>query len=651
MGPKRKDRETDQSSSKTSNGRGDPIQADHELFLQAFEKPTQIYRYLRTRHILSPIFLHRNLSYMKGRNIRINKNRRNFKVDSILELKTQKNHIGDTEPRFKFMTLTFLGFFDSKVNDCEEPSRVETLLVKIGHKKRKDVSSPIMQSSIGTTDVSVNPSDDTPQQVPAISISTEDLCLRNGQQGNSYVLLFRVTASSNCDSEPFSKRRRLSELSSSVSGTNSAEGVRLLDAELVVYDRHSRCLLIDGDYELVLQESNQNLTENRNPSALSNGTAEKSPRKGTASWNTLESSASAPTTLLDQGPTLKFRLQWSNDPISGLVDRPKPYVAAASPVTDKTVSAEKSGKVNGISSNSQEEGFCVRYQFLYHSSRRQQTEARNDMHCPWCSLSCLQLSSLLKHLRLCHPRFIFSHVVMDSGHARIDVSVNESYDGSYSGNPHDLTAQPLGLAGSSGGSAFGRQGPTRRSAITAMIVWRPHRLRAAGHDPLNLEVDDTMEVCETQRPFITGHNRLYHHVNTCLPIQAKELDVDSEAESDPEWLRIKTCMMIDEFTDVNEGEKELMKLWNLHVLKHNYVGDCQMPLGLQMFLDAHGLELLKRNLYRNFILHLCNLYDFGIIGPATVMRTISYFQQILQTSPEHQDLLKKSWLSQLLPSH
>lgn len=39
-----------------------------------------------------------------------------------------------------------------------------------------------LKSSIGTTDVSVNPSDDTPQQVPAISISTEDLCLRNGQQ-------------------------------------------------------------------------------------------------------------------------------------------------------------------------------------------------------------------------------------------------------------------------------------------------------------------------------------------------------------------------------------------------------------------------------------------------------------------------------------
>lgn len=31
------------------------------------------------------------------------------------------------------------------------------------------------------------------------------------------------------------------------------------------------------------------------------------------------------------------------------------------------------------------------------------------------------------------------------------------------------------------------------------------------------------------------------------------MDVDSEGENDPEWLRNKTMMMIDEFTDVNEG--------------------------------------------------------------------------------------------------
>lgn len=55
---------------------------------------------------------------------------------------------------------------------------------------------------------------------------------------------------------------------------------------------------------------------------------------------------------------------------------------------------------------------------------------------------------------------------------------------------------------------------------------------------------------------------------TCLPIEPKDLDHDSEDESDPLWLREKTLMMIDEFSDVNDGEKEIMKMWNLHVMKH-----------------------------------------------------------------------------------
>ena len=31
---------------------------------------------------------------------------------------------------------------------------------------------------------------------------------------------------------------------------------------------------------------------------------------------------------------------------------------------------------------------------------------------------------------------------------------------------------------------------------------------------------------------------------------------------------VMCCQMIDEFSDVNEGEKEVMKMWNLHVM-HN----------------------------------------------------------------------------------
>lgn len=51
------------------------------------------------------------------------------------------------------------------------------------------------------------------------------------------------------------------------------------------------------------------------------------------------------------------------------------------------------------------------YQFLYNNNSRQQTEASEDLHCPWCTLDCFTLYALLKHLKLCHARFTFSYVV------------------------------------------------------------------------------------------------------------------------------------------------------------------------------------------------------------------------------------------------
>ena len=39
--------------------------ADQELFLSVFEKPTKIYRFLRTRNAVQAVFLLRTLSYMR----------------------------------------------------------------------------------------------------------------------------------------------------------------------------------------------------------------------------------------------------------------------------------------------------------------------------------------------------------------------------------------------------------------------------------------------------------------------------------------------------------------------------------------------------------------------------------------------------------
>ncbi len=98
---------------------------------------------------------------------------------------------------------------------------------------------------------------------------------------------------------------------------------------------------------------------------------------------------------------------------------PQPFATTAPQGNEKsTRNSSSSSSINGdktIVNGSEEESVIVRYQFLYNASRRQQTETRLDFRCPWCSLLCLQLPSLLKHLRLCHSRFIFSHVVSNGG--------------------------------------------------------------------------------------------------------------------------------------------------------------------------------------------------------------------------------------------
>ena len=56
--------------------------------------------------------------------------------------------------------------------------------------------------------------------------------------------------------------------------------------------------------------------------------------------------------------------------------------------------------------------------------------------------------------------------------------------------------------------------------------------------------------------------------------------------------------MIDDFTDVNAGEKDFMKMWNNHVQKYTFVGDCQMPKALAMFIDMRGQDIIQKNLFR-----------------------------------------------------
>jgi len=76
------------------------------------------------------------------------------------------------------------------------------------------------------------------------------------------------------------------------------------------------------------------------------------------------------------------------------------------------------------------------------------------------------------------------------------VSLNESYDGSYSGSAFDLVAQPPG-------EAFARNGPAKRTQVFFMIVFRPPPLRRSLQEFFESDEKDA----EQRRSYMTGHNR------------------------------------------------------------------------------------------------------------------------------------------------
>nr|XP_029537827.1 polycomb protein suz12-B-like isoform X2 [Oncorhynchus nerka] len=577
---------------------------------------------------------------MTHRNTRTNAKRKTFKVDDMLLRVEKMKGEQESHSLSSHLQLTFTGFFhkDEKPSQNSENEQssvsLEVLLVKVCHKKRKDVSCPVKQVPTGKKQVPLNPdcSNQTkPGSLPSLLVSSNEFEPSNSHMVKSYSLLFRVLrtgrrdmnglvngeANENIDVTEVPNRKKRSS-----AHREDGETTETFVAQMTVFDKNRRLQLLDGEYEVSMQ-----------------GMEDCPVSKKRATWETiLDGKRLPPFETFSQGPTLQFTLRWTGD-ASDKSTAPvaKPLATRNSdgsspvesrPSTLKSAPLAVKASVSTDIQMKKEQILCeprqklrIFYQFLYNNNTRQQTEARDDLHCPWCTLNCRKLYSLLKHLKQSHSRFIFNYVPHPKG-ARIDVSINECYDGSYVGNPQDIHSQP--------GFAFSRNGPVKRTAVTHVLVCRPKRTKPSLSEFLESEDGEL----EQQRTYVSGHNRLYFHSDSCMPLRPQEMDVDSEDERDPEWLREKTATQLDEFTDVNEGEKEVMKLWNLHVMKHGFIADNQMNQASMQFVEKCGAYIARRNLCRNFLLHLVSMHDFNLVSVATIDRAMSRLRHIQEELPD-----------------
>lgn len=131
------------------------------------------------------------------------------------------------------------------------------------------------------------------------------------------------------------------------------------------------------------------------------------------------------------------------------------------------------------------------------------------------------------------------------------------------------------------------------------------------------------------------HNpdRLIYHVKNNQPIDKGEV----EAEECYNWLKDMSQRQIDEFVDLNGGEKAFFKLWNTHLHENPCYGDNMLLDILDMFIDAHGVQIYRRQLYKNFMLHLSNLHSFGAISSVSMMTMITKYQTLIKDVLENPD--------------
>lgn len=321
-------------------------------------------------------------------------------------------------------------------------------------------------------------------------------------------------------------------------------------------------------------------------------------------------------------PILKLHLEWSKQLFieeNGCAEKDQKPITANIAARRVFTRSRSTGSILSRSSSftkANESIHCLVYQFM-HNNMRQKTEVWDRLKCPWCVQRSRSLYHLLKHLNLCHDRFKFKYAPV-TNEIRIDVLINKKSE--------DIRNDPL----SRYGTKFAGKWPVKRQSRTAIQVFRPERYRPRLAEFLwNFDSD------------LFGRKRTYYHSYSGLVIRPNEIDENSEDEMDPMWLRQNIVRLIDDFVDVNAGEKEIMKLWNLHVLAKNYVCEAQMGAAILSFVQIYGEQILQKNLYRNCLVHISNLSDYFLITIGDAYKSMIHLHTILMENAAIRETVAK----------
>lgn len=90
----------------------------------------------------------------------------------------------------------------------------------------------------------------------------------------------------------------------------------------------------------------------------------------------------------------------------------------------------------------------------------------------------------------------------------------------------------------------------------------------------------------------------------------------------------------------------MMNLWSNHVTQYPRRGTIHLNTVLKEFLTEHSLQIVNRNLYRNFLTHLSSLHLAGIITAETVLSNVENLQSVMKVLKETRGVWGRVWREQ-----
>merc|ERR1719361_2127891 len=121
---------------------------------------------------------------------------------------------------------------------------------------------------------------------------------------------------------------------------------------------------------------------------------------------------------------------------------------------------------------------------------------------------------------------------------------------------------------------------------------------------------------------------------------------EEEAECECEWVMDYTRNKLEDFVDLNSGEKTMMNLWNKHVNKYQGRGVIHLDTVVEDFLTERSHTIVELNLYRNFVAHLSTLHQGNLLSNETMLKCINDIQDVMKVLVETETKVWPVWLDQ-----